>query len=768
MKKFLNFSTIAVSMFLILILIVCLVSLLTGFVPFLSEAANTCGIARMDEIVGKVEGQVTAQFNELSRLADDLEGAESQQEVVSYLRTYIGSEQFGDLQFVSQGNTYSESGTEIPGGPALGVHTGSQKAVSEVKYYPLGQTRCVALYLPVRSSKAVDGLISIIPAAQLLDLKQYLTPPTSVLAVVTNDGETISAVTKEDLPLNVGPSFLEFFKDFSQSKDTTLDLTRMLRVPAMQAEQLTVEAEKYTVTVSPLASASSELFLVEICPSMLLVSRQRSYIQQAILIAVLAMVALLISALYLVISRKKTRIVEVPAENSSSFAELPDSGSHLETKVKPVADVSSAPPPHSCATPENFISQVGQLITKAGAQKRYLLCAEIKDFAQIEKRLGVDKANNTLFHVEKVFSSSCKENELFCYGGAGCFYAVLKCPSMEEVRNRTQLIKDLAKQGRDRARLEMRIGVYQITGSGSVKDMMQNAALAKNMVRNNTTAPYVLYSQDLVSEHQNNQKIEREMEDALKTGEFKLFLQPKYNVENDRIDSAEALVRWFDPRKNDYIFPGGFIPLFESNGFIIKLDHFMYMEVLQYFEAAAEKGDKVYPICVNVSRVTALQPDFLNFYVSKKKHHGVEDGLLTLEFAESFVAQNVDLMKELIPKLNENGIRVSVDNFTSGGGTIGILKKLPVNEVNIDRSFLFPGADPQRDLALQNTLVATAKAFGIRVVQSGVENKELFERCCDAGCDLIQGYYFARAISLEEYRIFINTNTSIRYKAFVK
>ena len=768
MKKFLNFSTITVSLFLILMLIVCLVSLLSGFLPFLDQAATTAGIARMDGVAQQVEDKVRVQFDNLSKLADDLENASSRDFVVNYLKEYIGSEEFGDLQFVSQGKTYSESGTEVSKGPALGVETGSQMAVSKVQYYPLGQTQCVALYLPVKGSQEVDGIISIIPAAQLLDLSKYLTPPSQVLAVLNSRGETVSAESVEEFPVNIGPDFLETFKIFSQNKASTVDLRKMLKYPVMQSEQLTVGATKYTVTVAPLASISDDLSLVDITPTMLLVTKQRSYIQQAIVIAVLAMIVLLISAFYLMLSRKKTKIIKVPVETEVPVMAGPASGSHLDTRVKPVVDAASAPPPHSCETPEDFIRQCTQLITQVGFQKRFIICGAIKDFDQIEKRTGVDQANNMLFHVEKVLSSICKENEFFCYGGGGAFYSLLKCSTMDDVQTRMQLIKDLAAQGRFRVKLEMRIGVYQLAGKGNVKDMMQSAALAKNMVRNNTTAPYVLYSQELVSEHQNNQKIERQMEEALKTGEFKLFLQPKYNVEKDQIDSAEALVRWFDPRKNDYIFPGKFIPLFESNGFIIKLDHFMYTEVLEYFETAAEKGDKVYPICVNVSRVTALQPDFLNFYVSKKKHHNIEDGLLTLEFTESFMAQNVDLMKKLIPELNANGIRVSVDNFTSGGGTVGILKKLAVDEVNIDRSFLFAGVDPQRDIKLQKALVTISKSFGIRVVQSGVENKELFDQCCAAGCDLIQGYYFARAISLEEYRIFINTNTSIRYKAFVK
>ena len=769
MKKFLNISTFAVSLFMILLLVMCLISLLTGFVPYLSESANAGGLQHMSESQKTVDRQIEAQFNHLEKLADELNGMESNQAVVAHLKEYIGSEQFGDLQYVCGDKTYSESGVPLHKGPAFGIPTGSQKAISRVEYYPLGETRCVALYLPVLGSESIDGIISIIPADQLLDLDALRRPPTEVLAVVNSNGESVAASVATDFQLNVGPDFLEFFKTFAQSKTSADQVKAMLKSPMELARQVNVGALQYTVATAPLSSADGGVYLVEISPSRQLTTHQRSYLQQTILIAVLAMFTLICSAVYLVISRKKTKIVEVPVE-APVVLRAPAGGLSVDPNVRPVAGSGEKALAHSCRNPEQFIRECTQLIARSGKQKRFLFCAEIKEFDQVEKRLGVDHANNALFHVEKVLSSMGKDGEYFCYGGGGCFYICGRCNDDEDLRVRCQLLLDLARQFKGRFKMGMRIGVYPIgtQNAASVKEMMQNAALAKNMVRENTTAPYVLYSRELVEEHQNNAKIEQQMEDALRTGEFKLFLQPKYSVKNDCIDSAEALVRWFDPRKNDYIFPAKFLPLFESNGFVVKLDHFMYMEVLQYYEAAAEKGEKAYPICVNVSRVTALQPDFFNFYVSKKKMHNIPDDMLTLEFAESFMSENMDLMKKLIPQFNDSGIRISVDNFTSGGASVGILKKLPVNEINIDRSFLFNGLDPERDLSLQRCLVNTAKEFGIRVVQSGVENKDLFDRCCGLGCDLIQGYYFARAISLEEYRIFIRTNTSIRYKAFVK
>ena len=258
------------------------------------------------------------------------------------------------------------------------------------------------------------------------------------------------------------------------------------------------------------------------------------------------------------------------------------------------------------------------------------------------------------------------------------------------------------------------------------------------------------------------------MESALENREFRLFLQPKYDVRHDTIDSAEALVRWFDTEKGDYKFPCEFIPLFETNGFIVKLDHFVYIEVLEYLSRASERGEKVVPIAVNVSRVTATSPDFINFYVGNKKKYGIPDNFVTLELTESFAMEDYDKISTIISALHNSGMRCSIDDFGSGYSSFSILKQINVDELKLDSVFMKRGIDVKRDDKLLATIIDLAKSMGMSVVQEGVETKEMFDKVVAMGCNVIQGYYYAKAISLEEFKIFIKTNTSIKYKALVK
>jgi EAL domain-containing protein (putative c-di-GMP-specific phosphodiesterase class I) len=258
------------------------------------------------------------------------------------------------------------------------------------------------------------------------------------------------------------------------------------------------------------------------------------------------------------------------------------------------------------------------------------------------------------------------------------------------------------------------------------------------------------------------------MEAALSGNEFRLFLQPKYNAEKDEIDSAEALVRWFDYQKGDYRYPAEFISLFESNGFIVEMDHFIYLEVLKYLNEAKARGNKIVPISVNVSGVTATSADFVNFYVGNKNRYSIDDGLITLEFTESYAMEDYQKLSEIIKALHDGGIRCSIDDFGVGYSSFRILKDLDMDELKLDRLFLSKGVDAERDEKIITTIAWLARQCGMSVVMEGVETKEMYDRVVKMGIGIIQGYYYARAIPLEEFKIFVNSNTSIRYKSTVK
>jgi EAL domain-containing protein (putative c-di-GMP-specific phosphodiesterase class I) len=185
------------------------------------------------------------------------------------------------------------------------------------------------------------------------------------------------------------------------------------------------------------------------------------------------------------------------------------------------------------------------------------------------------------------------------------------------------------------------------------------------------------------------------------------------------------------------------------------------MEVLRYFSAATERAEPVFPISVNVSRVTAMSEDFLDFYVGRKKQFGIADGFLTLELTESFAMENFERIREIVDVLHKNGIRCSVDDFGSGYSSFNIIKHIPFDELKIDRIFLDNGIDRGRDDVIIKTVIDLATSLRLSVVQEGVETEEMFRRVVDMGCEVIQGYLYSKPQSLEEFRTFLAGDTTL-------
>ena len=137
----------------------------------------------------------------------------------------------------------------------------------------------------------------------------------------------------------------------------------------------------------------------------------------------------------------------------------------------------------------------------------------------------------------------------------------------------------------------------------------------------------------------------------------------------------------------------------------------------------------------------------------------------TIEFTENFAMEDYDKIDHIVQILHRNGIRCSIDDFGSGYSSFSILKQIEVDELKLDSMFTKRGTDLRRDEKLLSSIIDLAKSMGMTVVQEGVETKEVFDKVVAMGCDVIQGYYYAKAISLEEFRIFAKSNTSIKYKS---
>ncbi len=740
----------------VLLLVVYFISVIAFSSSFFEESSEKNSLVYFDEDMGKISLLVDMHYGNLFDVAEKVKYAESRDEISAELQKYIGVDQFGNLRFTSGGKNYDVYGAEVveeaDAMVELLAHL-DERGCTDVYYDAMVKKECIAFYVPVKGNANVDGIISVLEARNIVKINDGINEKALAVAIVNEDGQIYADKLSDDFVSEFGDStinlrghYYDFIHNVTGNKNTVDGVMDMIRSGEKKAEMISIFGKNYTVASAPIKNFDDKLTLVILSSSEGLIATEMTYIRHIVTILIIAILSLVVSLVFAMLLNKKRK-------EAMSTANLTDDSV-------------------GCANAEQFRRRTIDTVYKTS--KNYAVVVfGIRQFNYLSESLGEEKVTEILRFISSVFGNFCDDNETYGYAGNGSFLFLCYAESERYLKDKIRLIGTLSNkyEGLESSGITLRfeVGVcFTNTKRRSVKELIDCATTASGYPKKDNKLPYSVYNEEIAAETARNEKIEAQMEEALANGDFKLFLQPKYNVKEDRIDSAEALVRWFDPSRGEYMFPGEFISLFETNGFISKLDHFIYLEVLKYMSHAAEHGDKIVPISVNVSRVTASAPDFLEFYIGNKHRYKIGDGFITIEFTESFAMEDYEKIAHIVEELHKNGMRCSIDDFGTGYSSFNILKNIPMDELKLDRFFLFGGINRERDDLVIEMVVNLAKNLGMTVVQEGVETKDMFDKLVGFGCDIIQGYYYAKAITLEEYKVFLKTNTSIKYKSVVK
>ena len=245
-------------------------------------------------------------------------------------------------------------------------------------------------------------------------------------------------------------------------------------------------------------------------------------------------------------------------------------------------------------------------------------------------------------------------------------------------------------------------------------------------------------------------KVEDDMERALTNKEFQVYLQPKFSTGEEKLGGAEALVRWIHPTEG-FVPPNKFIPIFEKNGFILKLDDFMLEEVARQQAQWIAEGWKVVPVSVNVSRAHFTRDDLAEHICEIVDKYHVPHDVIELELTESAFFDDKDTLLSTVKKLREAGFAVSMDDFGAGYSSLNSLKELSLDVLKIDADF-FRGTDSlDRGMLIVTEVINLAKKLNMKIVAEGIENREQVDFLTEQECDLIQGYYYAKPMPLQEF-----------------
>ena len=248
-----------------------------------------------------------------------------------------------------------------------------------------------------------------------------------------------------------------------------------------------------------------------------------------------------------------------------------------------------------------------------------------------------------------------------------------------------------------------------------------------------------------------------EMTEALEKKEFVVYYQPKYDLNNRRFISSEALIRW-NSKKYGLLSPTKFINKAEDVGLIHDIDVYVLKQVCEDLNDMIRRGRRVLPVSVNFSLYEFYSENFLDVIMSILEEYKIPTNLIEIEITEATSQTNQFLSISIIKKLKDRGIRVLMDDFGIGFSNVGNLKKIPFDVVKIDKSFIDDIVTDTKSREIVKFLIGLCKVNGMEVVAEGVDNKEQVEILKKAKCDTIQGFYYSQALNKKDFEKFLLDN----------
>lgn len=395
-----------------------------------------------------------------------------------------------------------------------------------------------------------------------------------------------------------------------------------------------------------------------------------------------------------------------------------------------------------------------ELLLPETDKKTAIVSMDIDGFKYFNDMFGYGEGNDLLRYIWQEVKASLNEGEILAHGVADTFIFLLRFDTREELLWRINdlclhLNNYITKSGQV-YKLSLSMGIYEVDGeTDDIVSMADRAYIARQTIKNKGDTAWAFYDGAVRDKLLHEKEIESQMEKALAEGEFIAYYQPKYSTKEQKLIGAEALVRW---RRSDGIIvpPYQFVPLFERNGFINKVDRYMFELVCRQQMRWLKQGLIPVPISVNMSRMCLYDPHIVDEYIGVLNGSGLSAAYIKLELTESAFFENISIMNNVIEALHKVGIKVLMDDFGTGYSSMMMLKNVAIDVLKLDKSFVDDIGDDRSEKIISN-IIYLAHSLQIEVTAEGVETAAQFEFLKSVGCDYIQGYYFGKPQPAEDF-----------------
>ena len=383
------------------------------------------------------------------------------------------------------------------------------------------------------------------------------------------------------------------------------------------------------------------------------------------------------------------------------------------------------------------------------------LVVDIRHFHMVNERFGKAYGDDML---RKIGSELLRMARL--YGGIVCRREAdtfhVYCPHRTDYDMLVQEIADTVNTDMH-CHIRLRVGVYaEVDKRLEIERRFDHAKVAADSIRNDFTVSVAMYDDNLHKKEVFAERLLDDFHDALAQKQFVVHFQPKFDIrpETPVLCGAEALVRWQHPELG-MVSPGVFIPLFESNGLIRDLDNYVWREAAAQIRAWKDGVGRSVPVSVNVSRVDMMDPELAETLRGIILENGIDFSDLHLEITESAYTQDAKQIANVVSSLREMGFLIEMDDFGSGYSSLNMISTLPIDALKLDMLFIRTAFSEKGNTRMIEITLDISHSLSVPMIAEGVETKEQMLALKELGCDIVQGYYFAKPMPASGFESFL-------------
>ena len=387
--------------------------------------------------------------------------------------------------------------------------------------------------------------------------------------------------------------------------------------------------------------------------------------------------------------------------------------------------------------------------------KKTVIILDIDKFKTFNKKYGHMKGNELLKRVGEEIKHAIRKTDIVCRLANDVFGIFLVGEvDVENITGRLNNKISRINMGDIWYNLRISMGVYICDkDEKDVQSIIDKAIMAHDSIKGKYHVPYGVFTEEFEQKMIRESEIENMMEEAIKNKEFEVYYQPQISTKTEKMEGAEALVRW--KKGENMISPGEFIPIFEKNYFIIKLDEYVYERVCENIQEIKKEFKDIPKISVNISKESLLDNKFLEKYEKIMKKYDIIPKEIELEITERTTVNNDIDIRNMLNETKEKGFSIAIDDFGTGYSSLNMLEMMPIDTLKIDKSFIDRINIKEEKTNFIEIIMFITKKLNLKTVAEGVETIEQVNYLKRWNCDLIQGYVYQKPLRFEEFKKYI-------------